>query len=137
MRRRRWPLVLVATAAMANAVLFGLEGLAESHGHSLDPTDSMNYDFFALRNDSATPRYVHLCDDASCTRLDGHFDWVAVRPGSLDTEQVYWDSSSTAVYAVATSPALGSGSRCLVLNASTKLTSTADAPLSTAGPCAG
>jgi hypothetical protein len=125
-------LVLVAAAV---AVLFGLEGLAESQGHSFDPTDPMNYDSFALRNDAATPLYVHLCADATCSRLDSHFDWVVMQPGSSDTEQVYWGRDSRAVYAVATAPAPGDGLRCLTLNASKKTTSATVAPLSAAAAC--
>jgi hypothetical protein len=132
MRRRRWPWVLVAAVV---AVLLGLEGLAESQGHSLDPTDPMNYDYFALRNDAATPLYVHLCAEATCTRLDGHFGWVVVQPVSSDTERVYWGRDFGAVYAVATAPALGAGLRCLTVSASKKTTSPTVALLSTAAAC--
>jgi hypothetical protein len=86
-------------------------------GWRFDPTDPMNYDSCALRNDAAAQLYVHLCAESTCTRLDSHFDWVVVRPGSSDPEQVYWGAASQAVYAVATTPAQAGGLRCLTLNA--------------------
>lgn len=49
----------------------------------------MNYNAYALRNDSARPVYLHLCADTACAKLDGHFDWMRVDPGRADTEQIY------------------------------------------------
>jgi hypothetical protein len=96
--------VLVSGALIVLTVLFGLEIASEANGHSIDPTDPMNYNTYALRNDSTTPQYVHLCADEKCATLDGHLDWVPVRPGSADDEQVYWGWSTPSVFAVALTP---------------------------------
>ncbi|MDQ1731119.1 MAG: hypothetical protein QOK10_1278, partial [Pseudonocardiales bacterium] len=104
MRRKRLPVVLVSGALIVLTVLFGLEIASEANGHSIDPTDPMNYNTYALRNDSTTPQYVHLCADEKCATLDGHLDWVPVRPGSADDEQVYWGWSTPSVFAVALTP---------------------------------
>lgn len=116
------------------ALLFGLELAAEANGHSIDPTDPMNYNTYALGNDSPTTLYVHLCADKKCAKLDGHFDWVAVKPGSADDEKVSWGSPTPSVYAVAMTPS-GVGRRCLVLNAAKKVSAKVDTPLSLAGAC--
>jgi hypothetical protein len=95
----------------------------------------MNYNTYGLRNDSTTPLYVHLCADDRCATLDGHFDWIAVKPGAADNEQVYWGSSTPSVYAVALTPR--DARRCLVLNAAKKASAKVDTPLSSAGACGG
>jgi hypothetical protein len=142
LRRRRLPIVLIGAGVLlfgfampfGFAALFGVEILDEAHGHSLDPTDPMNYNRYALRNDSTTPLYVHLCADPSCVALDGHFDWDLVNPGSADDQEVYWGSSTPTAYAVARSPS-DTGRRCLLLNAATKAQALVDSPLSLAGTC--
>lgn len=126
---------LLATAVLGLAVLVGLEAAAERGGHSLDPTDAMNFNSYALRNDAPTARYVHLCSDAACTRLDDHFEWIAVRPGTSTEEQVYWGPDESAVYAVAGAPTTTGAHRCLVLDAAAKATAMVDEPLSAAGQC--
>lgn len=129
---KRWARVTLLCGVLAFAALFGLEALAEAGGHSLDP---MNYNTYALRNDLPAPAYVHLCADAGCARLDQHADWVEVKPGAADDEQVYWGSNQPTVYAVATSPSANGAPRCLALDAAHKLSSTVNAPLSSAATC--
>jgi hypothetical protein len=134
MRRKRL-LVLVAATVAVFALLLRLEIAVEANGHSIDPTDPMNYNTYALRNDSATQLYVHLCAGTKCARLERHIDWVPVTPGSAVDEQVYWGSSTPAVYAVATAPD-GSGVQlCVALDASKKAPAKVDAPLSSGGSC--
>jgi len=128
-------LALAAAAALGIALLWGLEVAAERGGYSLDPTDPMNYNAYALRNDSSTTLYVHLCSDAACARLDEHFDWITVRAGAAADEQVYWGPGDSAVYAVASDTTPGATRRCLVLDAGTKASATVDAPFSSAGRC--
>ncbi len=135
-RRNKVPTALLATGAIGATLLFGLEAAAERGGHSLDPTDSMNYNTYALRNDSPAALYVHLCSDPACARLDGNADWVIVRAHSAADEQVYWGPGESAGYAVASDPTTRSARRCLVLNAAAKAPATVDAPLSSAGHCA-
>lgn len=53
-RRNKVPAALLATGAVGLTLLVGLEAAAERGGHSLDPTDPMNYNTYALRNDSPT-----------------------------------------------------------------------------------
>ncbi|HEU5268833.1 MAG TPA: hypothetical protein VFU36_02830, partial [Jatrophihabitans sp.] len=72
--------MLLLCGALAFAALLGLEALAEAGGHSLDPTDPMNYNTYVLRNDLPAAAYLHLCADSTCARLDQHTDWVAVQP---------------------------------------------------------
>lgn len=120
--------------ALACLSLFGLEVAAEANGHSFDPTDAMNYNRYALRNDSSTPLYVHLCADPTCTRLADHVDWDPINPGSAETQQVYWGSTTPTAYAVARSPS-DTGRRCLLLNAAAKAAAVVDTPLSSAGAC--
>jgi hypothetical protein len=130
----RWALLC---GALAFGGLVGLSALAEAGGHSLDPTDPMNYDTYALHNDSPATAYVHLCADAVCTHLEQHAGWVQVNPGAADDEQVYWGSNGGAVYAVAASPSANAAKRCLVLVAARPASATVDAPLSSAGACRG
>jgi len=126
--------VVAVAAAVALVVgLFVAEGIAEAGGHSLDPTDPMNYDSFALVNDSPSTLYVHLCADSRCSRLESHFDWTAIAPGSSETEQVYWDPGSFAAYAVSDRP--GRNERCLRLDASTEATAKVSVHLSSARSC--
>ena len=132
MRRGRLLVILISVGLIVFVLLAGLEIVAEANGHSLDPTDQMNYNTYALRNDSRTQLYVHLCADERCARLDGPLDWVAVKPGSADEEQVYWGSPWPTVYAVALRPS-GAEGRCVVLNAAKKASATVDVPLSSAG----
>jgi hypothetical protein len=134
MRRRRLPVVLICAAVLIFGSLFGLEVAAEANGHSLDPTDPMNYNSYALRNDSSTLLYVHLCADPKCAVLEGHFDWDPINPGSTETQQVYWGSATPTAYAVTRSPG-NTGRRCLLLNAATKAQALVDSPLSSAGIC--
>jgi|GEM_PF-4179894 len=96
----------------------------------------MNYDSYALRNDTPGMLYVHLCADPACARLDRHFEWITVRPGAAMEEQVYWGPGESAGYAVASDPATGSAWQCLVLDAAAKAPTTVDAPLSSASTCA-
>ncbi len=70
MRRTRGRIALwIASPLIAALVvapvagLFILELIAESHGRSIDPTDSENFDRFALTNNSPTTLYVSLCGD--------------------------------------------------------------------------
>src|SRR4051812_34929135 len=63
MRRKRLPVVLVCAGILVSVLLFAAEVANEANGHSIDPTDPMNYNFYALRNDSASDLYVHLCSD--------------------------------------------------------------------------
>jgi hypothetical protein len=135
-RHNKIATMVVATGAVGLTLLAGLEAAAERGGHSLDPTDAMNYNTYALRNDSPAALYVHLCSDRACARLDEHFEWIPLRPGSATDEQVYWGSDGYAIYAVAGAPTTAGAHRCLVLNASTKAATTVDAPLSAALRCA-
>lgn len=132
-RRHKARTALLATGAAGFVLLYGLEVAAERGGHSIDPTDAMNYDSYALRNDTAITRFVHLCDDPACSQLEHHFEWISVWPGTAAEEQVYWGPGESAVYAVAT--ATDGPRQCLVLNASVKTSATVDAPLSSAGHC--
>ena len=134
-KRSRARTALLATGAVGFVLLWGLEIAAERGGHSLDPTDAMNYNTYALHNDSAGPLSVHLCADAQCRQLDSHTDWITVLPGSVTDEEVYWGSDVSAVYAVASDSTAGSTRWCLVLSAATKAAATVDAPLSLAGRC--
>jgi len=132
-RRSRLPIVLAGVGALALLTPFGLEIAAEANGHSLDPTDPMNYNSYAIRNDSSTPLYTHLCADPNCVSLQAEASWVAINPGSVDDEQVYWGSSTTA-YAVVRSPS-DVEQRCLLLNTAHKAPTELDVPLSSAGAC--
>ncbi|MDQ1742885.1 MAG: hypothetical protein QOE23_1224 [Pseudonocardiales bacterium] len=134
MRRNKALTALLATGALGATLLSGLEAAAERGGHSLDPTDSMNYNGYSLRNDSPAALYVHLCSDLGCARLDSHFDWITVRPGKATAEQVYWGPGESAGYAVTSDPAAGSARRCLV-DAAAKASAPVDVPLSSATPC--
>jgi len=136
MRRKRLPVVLVSGALVVFTLLFGLEIAADANGHSIDPTDPMNYNTYVLRNDSTTALYIHLCADTNCATLDRHSDWATFKPGEADDDQVYWGSSTPTVYAVALTPSFA-GRRCLVLNAAKKAAAKVDAPLSSAGACGG
>jgi hypothetical protein len=145
MHGRRWRFLprtrsgrlLLLCGVLGFAALLGLESLAEAGGHSLDPTDPMNYDSYALVNDSAATVYVHLCADSGCARLDQHTDWTPVQPGAGDTEQVYWGAGAYAVYAVASAPNVGAARRCLLLDASQQAANRVTAPLSSAAACRG
>jgi hypothetical protein len=133
--RRRWVPVTLLGVALTVAALYALEVVAEAGGHSLDPTDPMNYNSYALRNDLSSPAYVHMCADTNCAQLDPHGDWLEVTPGAADEESVYWGSSVPTVYAVASAPSPAGPRRCLVLNAAHKAPGTTSVPLSSAQPC--
>ena len=138
---RRWTLrsklvaALVTAGALGFSLLFVLEIAAERGGHSLDPTDPMNFNSYALRNDSQAALHIHRCADPSCAQLEAHSDWIIVQPGTAAREQVYWGETIPVVYAVASNPSTAGGRRCLVLNAATKASATVDAPLSSARHC--
>lgn len=135
--RSGWGKLAMLCGVLVLSALFGLEALAESGGHSLDSTDPMNYDRYALRNDLSTTAYVHLCADNGCARLAQHTDWIELKPGAADQEQVYWGPGASAMYAVASAPNVGAVRGCLLLDANHKTTSAVNAPLSTATPCRG
>lgn len=126
--------MLGSAAVLIFGLLFGLEVAAEANGHSLDPTDPMNYNSYALRNDSSTPLYVHLCADQNCASLQAEASWVALDPGSVDHEQVYWGSSTPTAYLVVRSPS-DVEQRCLLLDAANKSSVTRDVALSSAVTC--
>ncbi len=134
-RRHKLLAALLTIGVIVLTLLYGLEVAAERGGHSIDPTDPMNYNSYALRNDSATALYVHRCADPACTRLDQHFEWIAVRAGSATDEQVYWGPGESAGYAVATSTTTAGARRCLLVDAETKASAPVDLPLSSAGSC--
>jgi hypothetical protein len=135
LRRRRLPIVLsTASALFLVGAVTSLLVWAEANGVVFDPTDPANYNDYALRNDSSTPLYVHRCADPNCASLQGEASWVAINPGSVDDEQVYWGSATPTAYAVATSPS-DTGRRCLLLNAEHKTPGKLDIPLSSAGTC--
>jgi hypothetical protein len=133
--RRSWlgPVIALGMAAFLVGMM-ALEALANSHGGSLDPTDPINFNSFALTNDSGGRLYVHLCEDAACRKLDGNFDWVAVNPAGTDTEQVGWGFGQV-TYAVSNNGRGEGGYRCLQVDDSKKIISTTVAPLSRATPC--
>lgn len=136
MRRKRLPAVFACAGIALFALLVGLEIAAEGTGHSIDPTDQMNYNTYALRNDSSSRLYFHLCRDVKCTQLDSHFDWVALQTGAVDDEQVYWGTTTPSAFAVAAIPGATGTWRCLVVDAAKKAPAKVDLPLSSAGNCA-
>lgn len=133
MLRSRTRPALLATGAAGFLLLYGLEVATERGAQSPGPADSANYTSYALRNDSSTALYVHLCADPACAQLDSRTDWVTVRPGTTADVQVPWDPAEPTGYAVATDTA--GSQRCLVLDATGKQPGTVDTPLSSAGHC--
>jgi hypothetical protein len=131
-----WSVALLLTLGGCGG-LIAAEGVAERNGHSLDPTDAANYDFFDVTNDSTQPLYLRPCLDQKCLRLDSHFDWEPVEPGRSVVEQVAWGDAPPQMYAVATSTRSDVARKCLPLDASRKVDKTVRVSLSTVGSCEG
>jgi hypothetical protein len=125
---------LVAGLAVMLGSCVGFEAFTEARtGHSLDPTDPMNYDFFLVRNDTSAALQVHLCADSACSRLDEHFGWEPVAARTTRREQVYWGKGEVGVYAVTATDR--KHWTCLQLDASVKRDAPFEVPLSTARAC--
>jgi hypothetical protein len=136
-RDRVGPLIALALGIFlfgVMALLFWVAIAAQNSGGSLDPTDPANFNSYALKNDSGGFQYVHACADSACRKLDDQFDWVAVNPAAIHTEEAAWGTEKVA-YAVSNNASSEGGYRCLFWSAAKKISSTTTIPLSQATTC--
>lgn len=136
MRRRKARYVLTAVVATGVAIVFAISLLVSSTGHSVDPTDPINFNTYAITNDYPDARYLHLCGDDKCSALDRHSDWTRLEPGSETRASVYWGTSTPTAYRVAITPDSSGTGSCLTLDAKAKASSTVTELLSAATQCA-